>query len=692
MADEEETPRQKLIRLRSEKERRNNSAMHKEMAAAELAEKRKQMTHPPGMMPDHVGWEASEMPGWKQFAAGGGKAIMDTGMGLSQLVGATSQEDVDNSIQRDEALMSTPQGVLGNVTGHVGTALTPGTLVKGAATLPALASQSAKLNAAGNALLAPKTVTGGAAFGGTYMGTQPVQMGGSRGKNIAIGAAAAGVVPGLANLIRGGKAFAEPLTKNGRNSIVGRLLREQAGDNADDVAQRMAQASEIIPGSQPTAAEVANSVGIAKLQRTAAAKDPLGTFNERAIDQRIARSSAVKEIAGTPEDLANAQQARKAATAPLYKEVSKSKAIVDPSRTANLIDKIIKNNPSRKKLVSALTEVRESMATHFPVEKRAQEAWTGLNDAIGKRMSAADLSAVKKARTIMSRAKKGTIDADEALEQLKGIKGQSKTASEAIDHATTRMKDAEFVLMESPQSLKSASQNIGDILDKTSGGVKVNKAISRELTTIKKSLDHQINKAEPAYGAAQKAHAEGSVPINQMQIAGELEKKLTPALTANRETANSYATALRSGDQLAASATGFKRATLDGTMTPDQLLVLNNVKSDAARSANVDILGKGTGSDTAEKLSMMNMMDQFSIPRWAQNMPGIKTIRDFGGAGLYGQSDDQIRNQLSRALLNPKEGAALMNSPATQNKLIESLRWLNTGGGMGANPALDHLK
>jgi len=669
-----------------------------EIRQATLAQSRNQMSHPSNPEKAPVDWSADEMPGWKQVAAGAGKTVMDTGMGINQILGITSQEEVDASLQNDQALMQTGGGVTGNVAGHVGMALGPGAMLKGMSMIPKAAPYASTLNNLGNAIMAPKTVTGGAAVGGAYMGTQPVQTGGSRMENMAYGAGFGGAVPLLINSLRGGKAFLEPRSEAGRSNIAGRVLRQQAGENADDVSVRMSNASEIVPGSQPTAGEVADNAGIARLQRAVAAKDPLANFNERAIDQRIARANAVKEIAGTPEDMAAAEAARKKATAPLYNQVNKSDAVVDPTRTANLIDRIIKNNQGRSKLVKALTEVRESMATHFPAEQRAKEAWDGLNAVVGKRMSAADLEAVKKARTIMNRVKMGKIDADEALAQLKGIKGESKTASEAIDYATTRMKDADYVLMENPRQLQSASKNIGDLINaKGPGGEKVNEAIVKELTTIKKSLDHQINKAEPAYGAAQKEFADASKPINQMKVAQELEKKLIPALTENRQTADSYATVLRDKDRLAAKATGFKRAKLDDVMTPEQMQVLNNVKDDAARSANVDILGKGGGSDTVEKLSMGNLLDQAAMPRWAQNMPFMKGLKDFGGLGLYGDSDAQIRSVLARALLNPQEGARLMNSAPTRNKIIEGLRLLNIGSGSGASsqmitPKLESLQ
>ena len=116
------------------------------------------------------------MSGTDKFLSGAGKALTDIGRGVGQMVGLTSQKDIDEAKARDAALMNTGAGMAGNVVGNV------------AATLPAAFIPGAN------------TVVGSAVIGGALGAAQPVATGESRLENAAIGGAggAAGQVLGNA--------------------------------------------------------------------------------------------------------------------------------------------------------------------------------------------------------------------------------------------------------------------------------------------------------------------------------------------------------------------------------------------------------------------------------------------------------------------------------------------------------------
>lgn len=92
-----------------------------------------------------------------RLRAGSGKAFVDTGRGVMQLIPGNSEEErrqVALARERDEALMSTKAGLAGNIVGNV--ALTaPAVLVPGAATVPGAAITGAAIGA-----LQPVTETG----------------------------------------------------------------------------------------------------------------------------------------------------------------------------------------------------------------------------------------------------------------------------------------------------------------------------------------------------------------------------------------------------------------------------------------------------------------------------------------------------------------------------------------------------
>ena len=114
-------------------------------------------------------WTATEMPLWKQIAAGAGKTMVDVGQGIKQRLGiGQTLQEVDANRERDVQLMATPGGFSGSILG--GAALTaPSVAIPGA-----------------------NTVAGSAVLGGLYGAAQPTGTGESAFNNAALGAATAG--------------------------------------------------------------------------------------------------------------------------------------------------------------------------------------------------------------------------------------------------------------------------------------------------------------------------------------------------------------------------------------------------------------------------------------------------------------------------------------------------------------------
>lgn len=234
----------------------------------------------------------------QQIAAGAGKAASDPILGVRQMTGNASQEEVDEVKQRDAPLMETPGGMAGNIAGNVALATVPGLGLAGvgkSAGIPALA-------AAGKyALSSPATLGGAAtqgAMGAAQSALQPVATGENRMQNAMAGFAGGAAVPLAGMAFKGAKAAVEPLYEGGRQQILARALRSATGNNADDIITRLSQSRELVPGSAPTAAEVGQSGGLAAMQRAAAAVDP-EAYATRAAQQNEARVSALQKLAGS---------------------------------------------------------------------------------------------------------------------------------------------------------------------------------------------------------------------------------------------------------------------------------------------------------------------------------------------------------------------------------------------------------
>lgn len=113
------------------------------------------------------------------------------------------------------------------------------------------------------------------------------------------GQAIPAVVGGGARTIRG---LVDPVIDSGQDRIAANtFIRFGLGGN-------MTPEASAVPGVQPTMAEATGNAGIGQLQRALADADPAITnqFVQRGLENNAARVAAVRGVAGTPEDLAQA--------------------------------------------------------------------------------------------------------------------------------------------------------------------------------------------------------------------------------------------------------------------------------------------------------------------------------------------------------------------------------------------------
>lgn len=458
-------------------------------------------------------------------------------------------------------------------------------------------------------------------------------------------------------------AVIDPLVNH--NAIIGKTLARMVGsDNIGNLA-RGQLVTPRTPGVQFSVGQQTGNPAINALEDTLRQTNPGGLLNETALHNNTALANTLRNIGRDDIALESAKQARSTAAAPMYHAARQSTNLADPTRTVNLIDRIVSANPANKALTGPLNEIRSSLFEAYPATQRGSDAWKVIDGALGGRMSAADSSALRAARVVMDRMRKGTIDAAEATKQLRGIKVTSKTASDAINTAKQYVKTPDNVVMQEPHKIISAIDNIKAMIGKPD-----NSFVVSQLNTVKKSLEHQLGKAAPEFRQAEQAFAQGSRPINQMQVGQLLSNKLIPSTAGDmpsRLNAASLASAMRNPNQVAKTATGFKRARLDRVMEPDQLAAIQGVTSDASRIADMASLGAGQGSATARRQALGNFVGEnlgAEFPFAGRvigalgNVPGVNIpLRAVGTAAnaLGGNINNKIAAELETMLAsNPQ--------------------------------------
>jgi hypothetical protein len=214
------------------------------------------------------------MPWWQRGLAGAGKAFVDMGRGVGQLLPGdlVTRANVDESRKLDAPLMNTGMGIAGNVVGN----LAPLTL-------------------------APVSGLAGLAGTGAALGfTQPVGTKDSRTLNTAIGVGSALVPPALIGTARAGmglaRGLAEPVYAPQQTAM--RIIDQFANDPA---ALRSVNPTQLVPNSAPTLGQVAQQPGISTLERSVFNQPgpAQAAMTDRMAQQTQARAAVLNDLAGT---------------------------------------------------------------------------------------------------------------------------------------------------------------------------------------------------------------------------------------------------------------------------------------------------------------------------------------------------------------------------------------------------------
>lgn len=225
------------------------------------------------------------------------------------------------------------------------------------------------------------------------------------------------------------------------------------------------------------------------------------------------------------------------------------------------------------------------------------------------------------------------------------------------------------------QGLHYVKMAIDDVISQQ-GDKGLGKFGERALLTLKGDLLTVLDDLSPTYGQARQAFAQASPPINQMQVGQALLNKLEPALTQGqtpvRMNAETFARALREGDTLAQRATGFEGATLKGTMSPEQLRLLEALRQDMSRSATAAQLGRGVGSNTFQNLAQENLMQAAGIQNLPQLLSRPVQMTNYALRSIYGSANEDMKRRLAQALLDPQATAQLMER-AVPSRLAQAM-------------------
>lgn len=562
----------------------------------------------------------------ERVLAGIGKAMTDSARGVGQLVGLVDQKDIEEAKKRDEALMNTGAGTAGNIIGNIAT-LAPTALIPGVNTVRG----AALINGLAGAALTPGSVED-RALAATY---------GAGG-----GAAGVGAAKLLGGTAKAASAAAAPLTQKGQEKIIGEVMRRAAGENVDDVIARMRGARELVPGSVPTAAEVAESGGVAALQRAMAQANP-EAYTQRGMQSASARVNALRGIAKDEQAMQQAIADRAAKANPLYSAADNAVVTSD-----DVLREIMSRLPNGT-LEQAQNIARMSgKPIQFGKDIPESVAYLGGKTEIVP-------GAHGHSRSV----------------QLPGLLDASGTPITT----TAPAQSAQFT----GRGLDLIKKAIDDVVN-VNPTAPIGKNQRAAALGVKGDLVGWADANIPEYAAARQAWAEGSRPIDQMKVGQELLNKMQGPLADHgalaSETGSMYARALNDvRGNLVKNATGGIKRNLEDIMSPDQMATLNNVAQDLARKSNAQNLGRGVGSNTFQNFAMDNLAAQSGMPSAvsmvANLVPGLGTVGNLAkatGNMIYKSKDELMKSRMADLLLNPQAAADVMENAAKPGRLSQA--------------------
>lgn len=232
-------------------------------------------------------------------------------------------------------------------------------------------------------------------------------------------------------------------------------------------------------------------------------------------------------------------------------------------------------------------------------------------------------------------------------------------------------------------SLYNARKYIDDLMQGRVGSEQgYARAATRELQQVKSALDTQLEAASPEFGSYLDLYRSGSAPINRMQAGQELLKRgsggiADPSTGLEVLTPAKFGQQVRNLDQVAASATGFGKATAKKVFEPSDLSTIGGVNDDLSRQAFADNAARGSGSDTFQKL-MTNGDILGAVQEMGVNIPGAGIIRMLGKGGK-----ERVNQQLIAILTDPARAQdVLKQASASDRKVIQGVLQA-TGGRLG---------
>lgn len=450
----------------------------------------------------------------------------------------------------------------------------------------------------------------------------------------------------------------------------------------------------LVPGTRLTAAQaLAETPEGAKLireQQRVEAIDP-ATFKAIELQNQQARQQALTDVFGTEADLAAAQAARTAETAPLREGALRQADVygnVAPQLEADIAAREAAAAANQNMMGRAMGRQLEGEA----VNRRGRPGWLSaatnalefknaakeLGDAVEQRKAEAafkqmQLKSVRdegfyplESGSIINRIDKMlTTPGTQSNSLLRSSLGSLRQKLEAYtDPSTGIIKSDDLYNLR-----KEVTDDIKTFLT-ASGNASFGASATKAETTIKQMLDNAIETASGTGMWKQylSKFAEHSKKIDRMKVGQALKDKLGDGSLGDTEKAGSFVTAINNAMQTIKRETGVTRYDrMEDFLSPEQISAVNRVRLDLNRSQKANELAKGV--QQAEEVGFEGTK---KLPAFiSTTMSVVRSVL----ASLARGSQAEFNTKIAQLMADPQKLALFIKSlpPKQMDKFAEAL-------------------
>lgn len=218
----------------------------------------------------------------------------------------------------------------------------------------------------------------------------------------------------------------------------------------------------------------------------------------------------------------------------------------------------------------------------------------------------------------------------------------------------------------SGQGMQSLKMAVDDLLSDPLAGI--GKAEADAIKGTREQLLSAMESANPTFRAARQTFAEKSTPINTMDVADALMKKLEPALArygaSTKEHAAAYAQALEAAKETVKKQTGINKP-IEEVIDQQAMKLLENIGKDLGRKVKAEDMGRAVGSNTAQNLAAQNLLRRTLGPSglpqtWAESTALQSFLSPLSGLAKLSGSEQRVMGLLSDAATDPNTAARLL--------------------------------